>query len=130
MPQQSQFTFSQINPDQSQFLDAARTSEKAKLDGLNPTVRNRLFIDLSRTYSSRHWAAMPLTRPSASPRQPTYNICQACVSNEHCCCLLPKPSMQRASIALYHIGKFRICYNEEANVKGINYRYHIPSLLH
>lgn len=47
MPQ-SQFTFSQIDPDQSQFLDAARETEKNKLSGLGPVARNRIVTDLSR----------------------------------------------------------------------------------
>ena len=46
---QTQFSFSQIDPDQSQFLEAARDSELRKLDSLNPTARNRAVTTLSRT---------------------------------------------------------------------------------
>ncbi|KAL7528698.1 hypothetical protein ACHAXR_004655 [Thalassiosira sp. AJA248-18] len=46
--QQSQFTFSQCNPDQSQYLDSAKDSELRNLEKLNPTARNRIVTDLSR----------------------------------------------------------------------------------
>ena len=47
MPQ-TQFSFSQIDPDQSQFLEAARDAEVRKLDSLNPTSRNRAVTSLCR----------------------------------------------------------------------------------
>jgi hypothetical protein len=45
---QTQFAFSQIDPDQSQFLEAARDSELRKLDSINPAARNRAVTNLSR----------------------------------------------------------------------------------
>ena len=45
---QTQFSFSQIDPDQSQFLEAARDTEIRKLDSLNPTSRNRAVTSLGR----------------------------------------------------------------------------------
>ena len=41
-------TFSQILPDQSQFLAPARENEQKKLNALNPTARNQVITDLSR----------------------------------------------------------------------------------
>ena len=41
-------TFSQILPDQSQFLAPARENEQKKLNALNPTARNQVVTDLSR----------------------------------------------------------------------------------
>ena len=45
---QFQTQFSQIDPDQSQFLDTAKENEIKKLNALNPTARNRIVTDLSR----------------------------------------------------------------------------------
>ena len=45
---QFQTQFSQIDPDQSQFLDNAKENEIKKLNALNPTARNRIVTDLSR----------------------------------------------------------------------------------
>ncbi|KAL9189677.1 hypothetical protein ACHAXT_009352 [Thalassiosira profunda] len=44
----SQFAFSQVQPDQSQFLDGCKPGEKKKFDALAATSRNRLVADLSR----------------------------------------------------------------------------------
>lgn len=46
---QTRFTFSQIDPDQSQYLEAARDSERRKLDAIPPVARNRAVTNLSRT---------------------------------------------------------------------------------
>ena len=46
---QTRFTFSQIDPDQSQTLQAARDSERRKLDAIPPVARNRAVTNLSRT---------------------------------------------------------------------------------
>jgi hypothetical protein len=45
---QALFSFSQVGPDQSQTLEAARDHELRKLNDLNPTARNRIVTDLSR----------------------------------------------------------------------------------
>ena len=42
------FNFSQVGPDQSQTLEAARDHELRKLNEINPTARNRMVTDLSR----------------------------------------------------------------------------------
>jgi len=47
--QQPNFNFSQVCPDQSQTLEAARDHELRKLAEINPTARNRIVTDLSRT---------------------------------------------------------------------------------
>lgn len=47
--QQPLFNFSQVCPDQSQTLEAARDHELRKLAEINPTARNRIVTDLSRT---------------------------------------------------------------------------------
>ncbi|KAL3821814.1 hypothetical protein ACHAXA_003316 [Cyclostephanos tholiformis] len=44
----AQFTFSQIDPDQSQYIEAARDSERRKLDSIPPVARNRAVTNLSR----------------------------------------------------------------------------------
>ena len=60
--QQSQFTFSQILPDQSQCLDAARAAELKKLNELNPTARNQIVTDLSRILLFKGLAGDPIDK--------------------------------------------------------------------
>mmetsp|Transcript_18273 Transcript_18273/g.29734 ORF Transcript_18273/g.29734 Transcript_18273/m.29734 type:complete len:377 (+) Transcript_18273:80-1210(+) len=62
----SQFEFSQQAPDRSQILDTARSSEKNKLECLNPAARNRIVTDLSRILLFKGFNGDPIDRTKVS----------------------------------------------------------------
>ena len=45
---QTQLGLTQVDADQSQFIDAEKGAERKKLNALNPTARNQVITDLSR----------------------------------------------------------------------------------
>lgn len=59
---QSQFAFSQLPGDQSQFLDVPRESEQKKLQALNPTAANRVITDLSRILLFKALSGEPIDK--------------------------------------------------------------------